>query len=132
VNMLPDFAKCTQCFLTYREATNDVACGGTLNGKHVWENTLDKKKFTSYAELGRSIGELVDRKQQEYGDSFGRLPEQLRLFFPAGIAEDQYPALLVIVRMLDKINRVSCGNQGEESAFEDLAGYALLAVGKGL
>lgn len=83
-----------------------------------------------YVQKAVEIGELVERKQREYGDSWGKAGEILRVLYPDGVTPDQYDTFLGIVRVLDKICRLANGNQGEENAWEDLAGYGLLgAVG---
>lgn len=79
-----------------------------------------------YSELGRRLGELVDRKQEQYGDSFHESHKVLEHLYPEGILPDQYPDLLAVVRVLDKLFRISRGNQGDESAWNDVAGYGIL------
>ena len=83
-----------------------------------------------YVEKAREIGELVERKQKEYGDSWGKAGKILAILYPDGVKPDQYHTFLGITRVLDKLCRLANGNQGEENAWEDLAGYGLLgAVG---
>jgi len=83
-----------------------------------------------YVEKAREIGELVERKQKEYGDSWGKAGKILAILYPDGVKPDQYHTFLGITRVIDKLCRLANGNQGEENAWEDLAGYGLLgAVG---
>ena len=83
-----------------------------------------------YVEKAREIGELVERKQKEYGDSWGKAGKILAILYPDGVRPDQYHTFLGITRVIDKLCRLANGNQGEENAWEDLAGYGLLgAVG---
>lgn len=79
-----------------------------------------------YEITGNRIGALVDRKQQEYGDSWGKAADILRTLYPDGIKPDQYHDVLGIVRVVDKLSRIANGNQGEEDAWTDIAGYGLL------
>jgi len=83
----------------------------------------------SYQNIGSAIGALVDRKQIQYGNSFGKADEFLKILYPNGIEPDQYKDLLTVTRVFDKLMRIANGNQGEEDAFKDVAGYALLALG---
>lgn len=82
----------------------------------------------TYEELGKEIGSLVDRKQKQYGDSYGKSGEVLRILYPNGVKPDQYDDMLAVVRNVDKLFRVANGNQGEEDAWQDIAGYGLLGA----
>ena len=85
----------------------------------------------SYQNIGSAVGALVDKKQNQYGDSFNKADEFLKVLYPDGINPDQYKDLLTLTRIFDKLMRVANGNQGDEDAFKDIAGYALLALGSG-
>lgn len=90
---------------------------------------LAERKFAGkYEEKGREIGALVDRKQREYGDSRGKSAAILRALYPDGIRPDQYHDVLGVARVIDKLSRIANGNQGEENAWADLAGYGLLGT----
>jgi len=83
-----------------------------------------------YVQKAVEIGELVERKQREYGDSWGKAGRILEILYPDGVRPEQYHTFLGITRVIDKLCRLANGNQGEENAWEDLAGYGLLgAVG---
>ncbi|WP_077325733.1 hypothetical protein [Virgibacillus siamensis] len=84
----------------------------------------------NYEETGKEIGKLVESKQKQYGDSFGKSGDFLKILYPDGIQPDQYKDMLAVVRIFDKQMRIANGNQGEENAFRDIAGYSLLSVGK--
>ena len=80
-----------------------------------------------YEKAGQEIGALVDNKQQQYGDMISAMGPLLRILYPNGIKPEQYNDLAIIVRILDKIGRLTKGNgKGEESPFRDIAGYGLL------
>jgi selenophosphate synthase len=86
----------------------------------------------SFKQIGMDIGELVADKQTQYGDSFGRAGEVLKVLYPDGIKPEQYTDMLGITRVLDKIFRLTEGDMGEESAWQDITGYGLLGVRKKL
>ena len=83
-----------------------------------------------YEQLGAQIGKLVDAKQKQYGDSFNRAGMVIRVLYPDGIKPEQYDDMLAIVRVIDKLFRIANGNQGEENAYRDIAGYGLLGAKK--
>lgn len=83
----------------------------------------------SFESIGWNVGELVQRKQRAYGDSFGRSGECLRQMFPEGIKPDQYDDLLTIARILDKLFRIANNPKAfEENPWQDICGYAILAM----
>jgi hypothetical protein len=88
----------------------------------------DPGTIRGYEAKGRDIGRLVDQKQKQYGDSFHKCGAYLRLLYPEGIKPEQYNDLLALVRDFDKSMRIATGNQGDENAWKDKAGYALLAM----
>ena len=80
---------------------------------------------------GAEVIALVRAKNTSYGDSIGRSARMLTLLFPDGIHPDLYDRLHFIVRMLDKLCRLSSlelSQKAEEDAWSDLAGYALAAL----
>ncbi len=85
-----------------------------------------------YEAKGRAIGRLVDSKQKQYGDSFHKCGAYLRLLYPDGIRPEQYDGILALVRDFDKSMRIATGNQGNEDAWKDKCGYALLAMKDGV
>lgn len=86
--------------------------------------------LSNYEEVGAKIGKLVFEKQIQYGDSFGKAGDYLRILYPSGIKPDQYDDMLALIRDFDKSMRIAHGNQGGEDAWQDKAGYAILAVGR--
>lgn len=79
-----------------------------------------------YEQIGTSIGKLVDEKNKQYGDSFNKCGEFLKILYPDGVKPEQYSDMLGIARVFDKLMRVANGNQGNENAWMDLAGYGIL------
>lgn len=83
----------------------------------------------TYPELGKEIGELVERKQQAYGDSFGRSGAVMLALYPEGIPPEKLDDALTVVRVVDKFFRIATDRDAlGESPWRDIAGYALLAV----
>ena len=82
----------------------------------------------NYIELGKTIGELVAKKQEEYGDSFHQCGKILKILYPNGISPDQYIDALGIVRVIDKLFRVANGKKGNENPWMDISGYGLLGT----
>ena len=82
----------------------------------------------TFEEKGRQIGALVDVKNQQYGDSANKTGQILAILYPGGVKPEQYHDMMLITRILDKLNRIANGNQGEENAWQDLAGYGLLGL----
>ncbi|HOL44382.1 MAG TPA: hypothetical protein PK659_09040 [Methanothrix sp.] len=81
-----------------------------------------------YEEIALELAQLLASKQAAYGDSFGRSGEILRVLFPDGIRPESYDIVLPLTRIIDKIFRLSTGHH--EDSWEDIAGYAMLAVAK--
>jgi hypothetical protein len=87
--------------------------------------------LTDYSKIGSDIGELVQEKQKAYGDSFGRSGRVLRELYPNGISPESYNEVLTITRILDKLFRIATQKDAfGENPYKDIAGYAILAVGK--
>ena len=89
----------------------------------------------SFSNLGREIGELVDRKQYEYGDSISKSEKILEVLYPDGVKPCQYSDLLLVTRTVDKLCRISMRGPsrkdlGGESPWTDIAGYGMLGVSK--
>lgn len=85
----------------------------------------------NYAEIGQSIGQLVEEKQRCYGDSFGKSGQIVRILYPDGIPPEKVDDALTVVRVLDKLFRVATDRDAlGESPWRDVAGYALLSVAR--
>jgi hypothetical protein len=63
-------------------------------------------KKINYEELGRSIGALIQEKQQSYGDSFHKSGEVMTHLFPNGIPPESNVDALALVRIIDKLFRL--------------------------
>jgi hypothetical protein len=80
-----------------------------------------------WLDLANKVGRVVAEKNAAYGDSVRKVARIVTILYPHGVPVEQIPAMLFIVRIIDKLNRIS--NQpdfgGEDPAL-DIAGYALL------
>jgi hypothetical protein len=87
-------------------------------------------KPLSFVELAEGVGQLVQEKNEAYGDAFSKSMDFLCILYPAGIKVEQYKDVLVLVRMFDKMMRIASGNQYAlgEDAYSDLTGYGLLGM----
>ena len=83
-----------------------------------------------YEQRGADLGALVDRKNAAYGNSFQESGAVMRILYKKGIAPDQLDDALVVVRILDKLFRIS-NDPGAfgENPWMDIAGYSLLMAG---
>jgi hypothetical protein len=83
----------------------------------------------TFESIGWNVGEVVQRKQKAYGDSFGKSGECLRQMYPDGIKADQYDDLLTVTRILDKLFRIANNPTAfEENPYQDIVGYGLLGM----
>ena len=87
--------------------------------------------MAKYEIIGAEIGKLVDEKQKAYGDSFSQSEQFLHLLYPKGIPVSAYGDVLTIARIWDKLKRIATDKDAfGESPYKDIAGYAILGVGK--
>jgi len=86
-----------------------------------------------YEKLALEIGSLVQSKNKTYGSAFDKAGEFLSVLFPNGVPVDRYKDMLCLVRMFDKMMRISTSefegtDEKREEAYRDLAGYSLLGL----
>jgi len=83
----------------------------------------------SYERIGKEIGELVQEKNEAYGDSFGQACKILEVLYPTGIKPSQYRDALAITRVIDKLFRLANKKDAfGESPWRDICGSAILGV----
>ncbi len=86
---------------------------------------------SNYLTIAQEVAELVTRKQEAYGDAFGRSEQIFKILFPEGIPVERYTEVLTLVRIIDKIFRIANANDSfNEDAWKDIMGYALLMCEK--
>ncbi|MBM88261.1 MAG: hypothetical protein CMQ41_07755 [Gammaproteobacteria bacterium] len=82
-----------------------------------------------YTEIGQQIGQLVQQKNEAYGDSFSKSEDILKVLFPNGVQPNQYRDLLAITRIIDKLFRIATNKDAlGENPWSDICGYAILAI----
>jgi len=85
----------------------------------------------SIHKIAKDLCDLIEKKNQAYGNAFDKTEDILKILYPDGISIHQYKDVHILVRMLDKMSRIAKDNDPfGESPYLDLAGYALLAVNK--
>ncbi len=90
---------------------------------------MAKDGNSKYEKLGTEIGQLVDRKNKVYGNSFNEAGEFLKILYPEGVNPESYQDMLCVVRIFDKLKRIATDKDAlGESPFADIAGYGLLGL----
>ncbi len=85
----------------------------------------------SLLEIGKEIGELVEKKNAAYGSSFEKSEEILKVLYPDGVKPEQYTDMLATVRILDKLFRIATSKGAfNEDSWKDIAGYGILGTYK--
>ena len=83
-----------------------------------------------YESIGSVVGRLVAEKQKAYGDMIRGAQEIFRILYPDGIKPEQYDDALLVLRVMDKIGRITRGDKTSfgESPWRDICGYAILGA----
>jgi len=83
--------------------------------------------------------DTLERKHVEYGDTYTITTEVLCILFQHKmengkfvLSHEDLQHMLAITRTIDKLCRITHGNKGEENAWIDIAGYALLELHRAL
>jgi hypothetical protein len=86
-----------------------------------------KQKVIEKLDLMKS---LIVEKHSEYGNTFKDSSILLKTLYPEGVSTSQYTNFCLVVRILDKIKRVTnCkDSKVRYEAYQDIAGYAILGV----
>ena len=106
-----------------------VACDIEVPLEPLTEMRILRAEKPSFASLGLTLGSMVQRKNNAYGNSFSTSGPALKLLYPSGIAPAQMDSALAIARVWDKLSRVATANDpAGESPWLDIAGYALLML----
>lgn len=112
-------------FFTYERVNSEQ----TKNYTSTTGTGQQKTMTTTYEDLGRSVGALVDVKNKAYGSAFDDAGEFLKLLYPDGIQPSQYADALALVRIFDKMKRIATDRDAlGESPYRDIAGYGLLGL----
>jgi len=85
----------------------------------------------SYKETAEEIGQLVEEKNEAYGNSFANSEEMLKILYPDGIPQDSYEDVLLLARIFDKMMRIANRKEAfDENPYKDIAGYGILGSAK--
>lgn len=79
--------------------------------------------ISEFEAIALEIGRVVAEKNISYGDSARTVALAMRAFYPNGVPSEGYEYSLLVVRILDKIGRISQGFVKE--SFIDIAGYGI-------
>ena len=88
-----------------------------------------KQEQSKYEKLGKELGQLCDKKQKSYGNSFESSQEFLKILYPGGIEPKDYQDVLTLARIFDKCMRIANDKDAfGESPYKDIVGYGLLGA----
>ena len=96
-------------------------------GKSVQE-VINQTINNTFELIGQKVGQLVDKKNTQYGSAFLKGVNFFELLYPNGIPPEKYIHALLTIRVFDKLIRIAtCSDETEiESPWEDIAGYGIL------
>lgn len=92
----------------------------------MYSNNKEQLELTA-----QQLAQLVWSKGEAYGDSITSSKQILKIFYPTGISTTDYDKVLIIVRVIDKLQRIVQGAKGQENPWRDVAGYALRMLVQG-
>ena len=82
-----------------------------------------------FLSIAQEIASVLEKKNSQYGPAFSNAPKILEILYPQGILPQDYPNLLTIVRILDKLQRVATNNaEDSEDPWKDICGYSILPL----
>lgn len=83
----------------------------------------------SFIEIAKELGELIEMKNEAYGDSFARSEQILKVLYPDGVRPEQYTDFLGVIRVIDKLFRLANKKDAfGESPWGDISGYGILGI----
>jgi hypothetical protein len=125
------------CIIEYFERLHPLKMP-TIEPLHF--DSVEDNKLGYFAELGLSIGKLVDQKQKAYGDSVTKCYKIMKVLLENyrneeektyTIPESLLPQMLLDIRKIDKMNRRFSNPDGDlmgENPYQDDSGYDMLGV----
>lgn len=116
--------KCDRC----NKDVNDKDFEKVFNENGVVRFMLSKRSESEFERVAREIGQLLNKKNKDYGNAFVDIVDFMKLMFPNGIPENKYIHALALTRIFDKMKRiVNVSNEGDiENPYSDIAGYGIL------
>lgn len=80
--------------------------------------------MTQFEELAKEVAQLVDQKNEDYGNCYGVSSELLKLFAPDGIPPDKYNDIAILLRLVEKLKR-GFGGEISRDLWVDIIGLGL-------
>ena len=78
----------------------------------------------SILDVANELGHFLNKKNAEYGSAFAKVADFLKILYPYGIKPEQYTYAMLVVRIFDKLMRISRG--ATIDSFVDITGYGIL------
>jgi hypothetical protein len=106
-----------------REAARIISQDGAVNEK-------PESRWDELQRIASNIADLVHTKGLAYGHSADKTGRILAIMYPNGIPVEVYADAQLIVRILDKLCRITNGTNGAmgEDAWTDIAGYCFVKL----
>jgi len=79
-----------------------------------------------FLDEGEKLAILLAKKHIQYGESYKRSGDILKLLYPDGIKPEQYGDMLAVTRIIDKLFRIAVGKSDDVENWRDVAGYGLI------
>lgn len=79
-----------------------------------------------FSEEALELADLLIKKHLQYGESYKRSGDILKLLYPNGIKPEQYGDMLAVTRIVDKLFRIAMGRSDDVENWRDVAGYGLI------
>jgi len=78
-----------------------------------------------YIKAATEIGNVVEDKNKNYGDSFSKSVDFLKLLYPTGIPVESFADAPLILRIFDKLKRIASNKTSyDEDPYKDLIGVS--------
>lgn len=84
--------------------------------------------MNKYRVVTDQLADVVNDKNSAYGNSVEKAPQCLAVLYPDGIKVADYQDALFVLRILDKLARISSPHADKEDPVLDIAGYSILTM----
>ncbi len=92
---------------------------------------MQEHNTNRFAKEAKRVAIIVNEKNLQYGNSFEKSGEILKILYPTGIGLEHYDEMLTVIRIIDKLFRIATGHSSDnEDPWQDICGYALLELEK--
>lgn len=103
----------------------ELPAGGRLMTDYLGRITAELA-VENYEEGARWLGLMVSAKRRQYGKALERSSACMALLYDEPIQLERIQEAYTVQRVLEKLARIAAGDEGEESAWLDIAGHALV------